>query len=101
MPKQDYYARMSTTVRNSYVGPLLSSYLLTLSQRLEASGYRRTLLIMNSTGGVMSPEETSRRPAAALVSGPAAGPGAGRLYAGHRGGTGRVVADMGGTGFDG
>jgi N-methylhydantoinase A len=100
MPQLGYYARVSTTVLNSYVGPLLSSYLLTLSRRLEASGYRGTLLIMNSTGGVMSPEETSRRPAAALVSGPAAGPVAGRLYAEHRGVTSCVVADMGGTSFD-
>jgi N-methylhydantoinase A len=98
LPQLGYYQRVSTTVLNSYVGPLLSSYILALADALRAAGFGGTLLITTSAGGVMSPEEISRRAAAALLSGPAAGPSAGRRYAQQRANC--AVIDMGGTSLD-
>jgi N-methylhydantoinase A len=100
MPQLGYYQRVSTAVLNSYVGPLLSAYLLTLDARLRGTGFGGGLLIVNSTGGVMAPAEIARRAAAALVSGPAAGPIAGRLYAERQDSAHCAVIDMGGTSLD-
>jgi len=100
LPQLGYYNRLSTTVLNSYVGPLLRSYLLSLSSRLRSAGFRGQLLIMNSAAGVMSPEEITQRAAAALLSGPSAAPIAGRLYARATRASNCVVMDMGGTSLD-
>jgi len=50
------YERTSTTVLNSYVGPLVSRYLVTLEKALGAAGFRGTFRVMQSNGGVMSAE---------------------------------------------
>jgi N-methylhydantoinase A len=100
MPQVGYYARTSTTVLNSYVGPLLRDYLTELAAALGEAGHRGTLLIMNSNGGVMPPAEITRRAAAALASGPAAGPVAGSRHAAQRHRDHCVVIDMGGTSLD-
>ena len=100
LPQLGYYNRVSTAVLNSYVGPLLKSYLLSLTARLAGAGFAGQLLIMNSAAGLMAPEEIIPRAAAALLSGPAAGPVAARVYAGAAGATDCVVIDMGGTSLD-
>ena len=100
LPQLGYYNRVSTAVLNSYVGPLLKSYLLSLTARLAGAGFAGQLLIMNSAAGLMAPEEIIPRAAAALLSGPAAGPVAARVYAGAAGASDCVVIDMGGTSLD-
>jgi N-methylhydantoinase A len=100
LPQLGYYNRVSTTVLNSYVGPLLRSYLLSLSSLLRSAGFSGQLLIMNSAAGVMSPEEMTQRAATALLSGPSAAPIAGRLYARATRASDCVVIDMGGTSLD-
>ena len=100
LPQLGYYNRVSTAVLNSYVGPLLKSYLLSLTARLAGAGFAGQLLIMNSAAGLMASEEIIPRAAAALLSGPAAGPVAARVYAGAAGATDCVVIDMGGTSLD-
>ena len=100
LPQLGYYNRVSTAVLNSYVGPLLRSYLLSLAARLADAGFTGRLLIMNSAAGLMAPEEIIPRAAAALLSGPAAAPVAARVYAGAAGATHCAVIDMGGTSLD-
>ena len=100
LPQLGYYNRVSTAVLNSYVGPLLKSYLLSLATRLADAGFAGQLLIMNSAAGLMAPEEIVPRAAAALLSGPAAAPVAARVYAGAAGATHCAVIDMGGTSLD-
>ena len=100
LPQLGYYNRVSTAVLNSYVGPLLKSYLLSLADRLAGAGFAGQLLIMNSAAGLMALAEIIPRAAAALLSGPAAAPVAGRLYAGSAGASHCAVIDMGGTSLD-
>ena len=100
LPQSGYYSRVSTAVLNSYVGPLLESYLLSLSAAFAEAGFAGQLLIMNSAAGLMSPEEIIPRAAAALLSGPAAAPVAARVYAGAAGASDCAVIDMGGTSLD-
>jgi N-methylhydantoinase A len=95
-----FYERVSTTALNSYVGPLLDHYLKQLQLRLKDAGFSGVLLIMQSNGGVMSPEIAVRSAALTLLSGPAGGPGAGRSYARTHGLNNCIVVDMGGTSFE-
>ncbi len=58
------------------------------------------LLIMQSNGGVISPELAVERAGVTLLSGPAAGPVAGVEYAAALGYSDCITVDMGGTSFD-
>lgn len=100
LPSIRFYDRVSTTVLNSYVGPILSSYLDNLRSRLKQIGFRGVLLIMQSNGGVMAPEVARENAALTLLSGPAAGPRAGLGYARIHGHDDCITVDMGGTSFD-
>jgi N-methylhydantoinase A len=100
LPKITLYDRISTTVMNSYVGPIIRKYLNSLTAKLADIGFHSVLLIMQSNGGVMSPEVAVRSAASTLLSGPAGGPVAGIFYAGIHGHKDSITVDMGGTSFD-
>ena len=100
LPSIRFYDRVSTTVLNSYVGPILSSYLKSLVRKLGDIGFDGILLIMQSNGGVVSPKIAIDNAALTLLSGPAAGPVAGIEYASVQGYHDCITIDMGGTSFD-
>jgi len=100
LPSIRFYDRVSTTVLNSYVGPVLRRYLQSLVVRLKEAGFGSTLLVMQSNGGVVSPEITVEKAANTLLSGPAAGPVAGIAYTAINGFDHCITVDMGGTSFD-
>ena len=100
LPSIRFYERLSTTALNSYVGPILEHYLDQLQERLKQAGFGGVLLIMQSNGGVMSPEVARAGAAMTLLSGPAAGPGAGLVYARAQDQSSCIVVDMGGTSFE-
>jgi len=100
LPSIRFYDRVSTTVLNSYVGPILSRYLKSLVRKLEDIGFDGILLIMQSNGGVVSPKIAIDNAAVTLLSGPAAGPVAGIEYASVQGYQDCITIDMGGTSFD-
>jgi len=95
LPVVRFYNRVSTTVLNAYVGPILRNYLHSLEEKLAGIGFAGVLLIMQSNGGVALPEVTRSQPASTLLSGPAGGPRA----AAHRSND-CILVDMGGTSFD-
>ncbi|MAE29690.1 MAG: 5-oxoprolinase [Planctomycetes bacterium] len=96
LPTVRFYNRVSTTVLNSYVGPILKRYLESLTEKLATLGFEGVLLIMQSNGGVARPEVVQERPATTLLSGPAGGPAGAAAYAGDD----CILVDMGGTSFD-
>ncbi|WP_053914433.1 hydantoinase/oxoprolinase family protein [Streptomyces sp. SCSIO 75703] len=100
VPQIRAYERHSTTVLNAFVGPKLRHYLANIEQQLADRGFGGTLLIVQSNGGVMSPEIASDSAVNALMSGPAAGPGAALQYARRHGSEDVITVDMGGTSFD-
>ena len=100
LPTIRFYERVSTTVLNAYVGPVLRDYLANLTSRLADTGFGGILLIMQSNGGVALPEVVRARPATTLLSGPAAGPRAASNYASELGHEDCLLVDMGGTSFD-
>jgi N-methylhydantoinase A len=100
LPSIRFYDRISTTVLNSYVGPILKTYLTSLIDKLAGIGFGGVLLIMQSNGGVISPQFAMDNAAVTLLSGPAAGPVAGIEYTSIHGYDDCITIDMGGTSFD-
>jgi N-methylhydantoinase A len=100
LPSIRLYDRVSTTVLNAYVGPILRRYLQNLLKKLDEAGFPNVLLIMQSNGGVISPDHAMEHAAATLLSGPAGGPVAGIVYAGIQDYRDSITMDMGGTSFD-
>jgi len=100
LPQVRYYDRTSTTVLNAYVAPIISRYLRALTRRLEQLGFGGTLLMMQSNGGVATPDEICQRAALSLQSGPASGPTAGLWQLAPHGLRDCITVDMGGTSFD-
>jgi N-methylhydantoinase A len=100
LPSIRFYDRVSTTVLNAYVGPILKKYLKNLLKKLADAGFSNVLLIMQSNGGVVSPEIAMDHAATTLLSGPAGGPVAGIVYSGIQDYRDCITMDMGGTSFD-
>lgn len=100
LPQVRVYERNSTVALNAYVGPILSDYLDRADKGLTDDGFAGLLLIMQSNGGVMSPEMSSRFAVNTLLSGPAGGPVAGQFVSGIHGLNNIITVDMGGTSFD-
>lgn len=100
LPSIRFYDRVSTTALNAYVGPKLGRYLDQLVARLDGAGFDGLLLIMQSNGGVITPQAARDKAALTLLSGPAGGPGAGLFYAQALGADRCITTDMGGTSFE-
>ena len=100
IPQIKEFDRLSTTVINSYVGPVFSRYLAHLGERFEAYPQLNDVLIMQSNGGVAPIDDSSRMAVRAILSGPAGGVSA-AAYLGQLLDEPRIIAfDMGGTSTD-
>src|ERR1035437_5851307 len=100
LPSIRFYERVSTTVVSAFVGPIVSNYLDNLTQKLTSINFNGTLLIMQSNGGVVTPDVVRKTPAVTVLSGPAAAPTAGAYYSALFGYKNCITVDMGGTSFD-
>src|SRR3954452_4801568 len=100
LPQIKEYERVSTTIVNAYVGQLVRQYLLSLEQRLIEAGFRGSLFVVLSHGGMAPVEEASRLAARTVLSGPAGGVSGGKRCADLLGIADLVPFDMGGTSTD-
>ncbi len=99
-PEFREYERLSTTVVNAYLGPIMKSYLSKLQPRLAEIGIDAHPHLTQSNGGVISSEVAQSFPARTVLSGPAAGV-IGALSVGGLAGFDNVITfDMGGTSTD-
>lgn len=99
-PQFREYDRASTTVMSAYIGPVVSRYLLRLSDALRARGLRRDLMVMQSNGGVLPVARTSASAIGTALSGPAGGVMAAKVIAELVGEMNVISFDMGGTSTD-
>ncbi len=99
-PEIKEYERVSTTVVNAYVRPVVGKYLGNLDRRLKDAGYTGAVLIILSHGGVAPIEEAVRLAAATVLSGPAGGVAGSRHGSAIIGAKDLVPFDMGGTSTD-
>jgi N-methylhydantoinase A len=72
-PSMREYGRAVTTAVSAYVSPAMTGYLSRLAEALGRLGITCPVHIMESSGGVMSLEQASRRAVHTVESGPAAG----------------------------
>jgi N-methylhydantoinase A len=103
LPRLREWSRMSTTLVNAYLEPVLVRYIDRLSKGLDAAGARTPQrFLMQSNGGVMpfSAAIAGGKTVHTLLSGPAAGAQAGAYLAREDAQTGLVTLDMGGTSAD-
>jgi N-methylhydantoinase A len=100
LPQIKEYERVSTTVVNAYVGPLVRFYLANLERRLGGAGFKGNLFIVLSHGGMAPVGEASRLAAGTVLSGPAGGVSGARRCAELLGTANLVPFDMGGTSTD-
>ena len=97
LPEMKEYERTSTTVINSYVRPVVETYLTLLTQGLEDMGITVPLAVMQSNGGLATSAIAMERPVYCIESGPAAGV-VGAFHLGRRLDMPNLMTlDMGGT----
>ena len=101
LPQIREYYRLSTTVINAYLQPILARYIAQLDRRLAAAGIvTRQKYIMQSNGGMATFSAAARRAVTTVLSGPAGGVTAGVLACGMSGSANIITFDMGGTSCD-
>ncbi len=91
------YERTSTTTLNAYVMPAVGAYVRGLASGLAERKFKHKLFIMQSNGGVATPDIVARYPIRIIESGPAAGVLTATHYAGSAGTKNLISFDMGGT----
>ncbi len=97
LPEIKEYPRTSTAVINAYVQPVVRTYLARLEEKLAAAGIAAPLRILQSNGGLASPEFAAHFPAHIVESGPAAGVVGAAALARLLGEERLISFDMGGT----
>ncbi|MGE3876738.1 MAG: hydantoinase/oxoprolinase family protein [Parvibaculaceae bacterium] len=96
-PEIREFERMSTTVVNAYVQPLVRPYLSSLRAGLAQVGVEGNLYVFLSNGGVVTAEQASAFPVRIVESGPAAGVTGAAMLSRHIEEKHVVALDMGGT----
>ncbi|MEC9045815.1 MAG: hydantoinase/oxoprolinase family protein [Pseudomonadota bacterium] len=96
-PEIREYDRLSTTVANAYILPLMQTYLKNLGESLKSTGYSAPLLMMMSSGGMTTLETAQNLPIRLVESGPAGGAILSRIISAECGLKEVLSFDMGGT----
>jgi N-methylhydantoinase A len=101
LPQIREYPRLSTTVVNAYLQPILERYLGNLRDRLHEVGVTTgQAYVMQSNGGTATFGKAAEKAAATLLSGPAGGATAGSRISRMCGVSNIITFDMGGTSCD-
>lgn len=96
-PEIREYDRISTTVANAYVRPLMDGYLRRLEALLTAEGFTSRFLMVTSSGGMCTLDTACEYPIRLVESGPAGGAILARTIAAEIEEKDVVSFDMGGT----
>jgi len=101
LPQIREYYRLSTTVINAYLQPILSHYIAQLDRRLRDTGITsRQKYVMQSNGGMATFDGAAKRAVTTVLSGPAGGVTAGAYACRMTGFKNLITFDMGGTSCD-
>lgn len=99
-PEFREYERLSTTVLNAYLQPVIDRYLGDFQKGVSAAAPKAALGINQSSGGLMSVDRARKMPIRTALSGPAAG-AVGAIHMARLSGIADVISlDMGGTSAD-
>ena len=99
-PEFREYERLSTTVINAYLGPVMAYYIRGVAERLAALGVIATPHVTQSNGGVIDFDTAARLPVRTVLSGPSTGVVGAQVMARLAGAHDIITFDMGGTSTD-
>ena len=99
-PEFREYERISTTVVNAYLGPVMQGYIRRLADRLKELGLKATPHLTQSNGGVIGFDMAARLPVRTVLSGPSTGVVAAQAIGAMIGIPSLITFDMGGTSSD-
>lgn len=100
LPRMGELARTTTTAVNAFIGPQVKTAMDALQSRMGDQGLMKPPLIMQSSGGLAEPGETTHKGVSILMSGPVGGVVGSQRLGGSLGFENVITADMGGTSFD-
>ena len=100
LPEYREYERAVTTLVDAFIKPHMSRYLARIREELGAQLSEKPFLVMQSSGGVASPDQVMRKPITTALSGPAAGALGSAVIAEIAGFPDLVTLDAGGTSTD-
>lgn len=99
-PEIREYERMSTTVLNAMLVPIVARYTNRLADRLKTEAPQTLVYLVQSNGGVSGLAKAGREPARLLLSGPSGGAAAAKRLSATLNMPNLIAVDMGGTSFD-
>jgi N-methylhydantoinase A len=100
LPEYREYERAVTTLVDAFIKPHMSRYLDRIRDELGEQLNEKPFLVMQSSGGVASPDQVMRKPITTALSGPAAGALGSAVIAEIAGFPDLVTLDAGGTSTD-
>jgi N-methylhydantoinase A len=100
LPEYREYERAVTTLVDAFVKPHMGRYLQRIREELGPGLREKPFLVMQSSGGVASPDQVMRKPITTALSGPAAGAIGSAVIAEIAGFPDLVTLDAGGTSTD-
>src|SRR5271169_5992569 len=99
-PEFREYERLSTTVVNAFLGPVMAFYIRGVADRLNALGVAATPYLTQSNGGVIGFDTAAQLPVRTVLSGPSTGVVGAQVTARLAGAHDIITFDMGGTSTD-
>lgn len=99
-PEFREYERLSTTVVNAYLGPIMQRYIQRLQTRLDELGLRVAPQLTQSNGGVIGFGTAAELPVRTVLSGPSTGVVAAQEIGRLAGYENVITFDVGGTSSD-
>ncbi|MDQ1182971.1 hydantoinase/oxoprolinase family protein [Agrobacterium larrymoorei] len=99
-PEFREFERLSTTVVNAYLGPVMQGYVKALSGKLSDLGIVVAPQLTQSNGGVISFDAAAEMPVRTVLSGPSTGVVAAQAVGRMTGIDNLITFDMGGTSSD-
>ncbi|GGH38260.1 N-methylhydantoinase A [Cribrihabitans marinus] len=96
-PEAREFDRLSTTIANAYIQPLIAGYLGEFQTRFAREGLTCPILMMTAGGGMSTMETAARLPIRLVESGPAGGAILAARVAAETGAREVLSFDMGGT----
>ncbi|KPJ99780.1 MAG: hypothetical protein AMJ60_03800, partial [Desulfobacterales bacterium SG8_35] len=96
LPEFREYERLTTTLVNAYLGPVISSYIKRLTRQIGSV----SLHIQQSNGGILPAADIEKRAIYTVLSGPAGGVHGAHQLAREMGLDAIITFDMGGTSTD-
>src|SRR5688572_19290449 len=99
-PEMREYERLSTTVLNALLMPVVRGYMAKLERRLRERSAGARVLLVQSNGGVCGTRKAGEQPVGLILSGPSGGALAVEQMSARLGMRNLVGIGMGGTSFD-